>query len=92
MAPPNEVHPELIGDLLLVSNAPAVPLAELFAFLAKGPQCTFIKQENLALCANPVFWQHGLIAFCPGVVPPRAQAIHGHCVHVQDQSPTKKQQ
>ena len=70
MAPPNEVHPELIGDLLLVSNAPAVPLAELFAFLAKGPQCTFIKQENLALCANPVFWPHGLIAFCPGVVPP----------------------
>ena len=43
----------------------AAPLAELFAFLAQGhPQCTFIKQEHLALNANPQFWQCGLLAFC----------------------------
>ena len=59
---PKEVHQELIGDLLLVSNALAAPLAEL---LAQGhPQCTFIKQEHLALYANPHFWQYGLLAFC----------------------------
>ena len=64
---PNEVRPELIGDLLLVSNALAAPLAELFAFLAQGhPQCAFIKQEHLALYANPHFWQYGLLAFCSG--------------------------
>ena len=33
---PNEVHQDLIGDLLLVSNALAAPLAELFAFLTRN--------------------------------------------------------
>ena len=56
---------DLIGDLLRISNALAVPLANLFAFLSQGhPQCTFVDKEHLALYANPQFWQYGLLAFC----------------------------
>ena len=64
---PNEVHQELIGDLLLISNALAAPLAQLFAFVEQGhPSCAFIPTEHLALYANPLFWQYGLLAFVSG--------------------------
>ena len=63
---PNEVHHDLIGDLLLVSNALAAPLAQLFAFVEQGhPPCATPK-EHLALYANPLFWQYGLLAFVSG--------------------------
>ena len=64
---PNEVHQDLIGDLLLISNALAAPLAQLFAFVEQGhPPCAFIPKEHLALYANPLFWQYGLLAFVSG--------------------------
>ena len=50
---------------MLVSDALAAPLADIFAFLAQGhPQCAFVDQARLALYANHQFWQHGLLAFC----------------------------
>ena len=62
---PNQVNADLVGDLLVVSNALAAPLANLFAFLAQGhPQCTFVDKAHLALCADLQFWQYGLLAFC----------------------------
>ena len=52
---PQELHHDLIGDLLLVSNAFAAPLAELFAFVGQGhPPCAFIPKEQLALCASNI--------------------------------------
>ena len=64
---PDELHQDLVGDLLLVSNAFAAPLAELFAFVAQGhPSCAFIPKEQVALYANPLFWQYGLLAFVSG--------------------------
>ena len=64
---PLELHQDLVGDLLLVSNAFAAPLAELFAFVGQGhPSCAFIPTEQLALYANPLFWQYGLLAFVSG--------------------------
>ena len=62
---PEQVNADLVGDLLVVSNALAAPLANSFAFLAQGhPQCTFVDKAHLALNANPQFWQYGLLAFC----------------------------
>ena len=64
---PLELHQEIVGDLLLVSNAFAAPLAELFAFVGQGhPSCAFIPTEQIALYANPLFWQYGLLAFVSG--------------------------
>ena len=68
---PLELHQELVGDLLLVSNAFAAPLAELFAFVGQGhPSCAFITTEQIALHANPLFWQYGLQHSSQGAVLP----------------------
>ena len=62
---PELVHTELVGDLLILCNALAVPLSNLFSFLCRGhPQCTFVDQAHLALYADLHFWQCGLLAFC----------------------------
>ena len=59
------MNAELVGDLLILCNALAVPLANLFAFLGRGhPQCTFVDQAHLALYADLHFWQYGLLASC----------------------------
>ena len=59
------MNADLVGDLLVICNALAAPLANLFAFLAHGhPQCTFVDQAHLALYADFQFWQYGLLAFC----------------------------
>ena len=64
---PEEVRPDLTGDLLQISHAFATPLAELFAFVRQGHlPCSFIPQKQLALYANPQFWQYGLLAFVSG--------------------------
>ena len=53
-----------IGDLLRISEAFAAPLSNLFAFVKSGhPACPFITHKQLALYANPRFWQYGLLAF-----------------------------
>ena len=42
----------------------AAPLSNLFAFVKNGhPACPFITHKQLALYANPRFWQYGLLAF-----------------------------
>ena len=61
---PEEVNPAYIGDLHRISEAFAAPLANLFAFAKQGHQpCSFIPQKQLALYANPLFWQYGLFVF-----------------------------
>ena len=61
---PDEINQAYIGDLLLISEAFAAPLSNLFAFVRNGhPACPFIPQKQLALYANPRFWQYGLLAF-----------------------------
>ena len=61
---PDEINQAYIGDLLLISEAFAAPLSNLFAFVRNGhPACPFIAQKQLALYANPRFWQYGLLAF-----------------------------
>ena len=61
---PDEINQAYIGDLLLISEAFAAPLSNLFAFVRNGhPACPFIQQKQLALYANPRFWQYGLLAF-----------------------------
>ena len=53
-----------IGDLLRISEAFAASLSNLFAFVKSGhPACPFITHKQLALYANPRFWQYGLPAF-----------------------------
>ena len=53
--------------LLRISQAFAVPPAELFAFVNQGHQpCAFIPTKQLALYADPHFWQYGLLAFVSG--------------------------
>ena len=64
---PEEVNPAYIVDLHRISEAFAAPLANLFAFVKLGHQpCSFIPQKQLALYANPLFWQYGLLAFVSG--------------------------
>ena len=64
---PEEVSPAYIADLHRISEAFAAPLANLFAFAKQGHQpCSFIPQKQLALHANPLFWQYGLLAFVSG--------------------------
>ena len=64
---PAEVNPPYIADILHISEAFAAPLANLFAFVKQGHQpCSFIPQKQLALYANPLFWQYGLLAFVSG--------------------------
>ena len=54
-------------DLHRISEAFAAPLANLFAFVKLGHQpCPFIPHKQLALYANPLFWQYGLLAFVSG--------------------------
>ena len=61
---PEEINPDYIADLHRISEAFAAPLAHLFAFAKQGHQlCSFIPQKQLALYANPLFWQYGLFAF-----------------------------
>ena len=61
---PEEINPDYIADLHRISEAFAAPLANLFAFAKQGHQlCSFIPQKQLALYANPLFWQYGLFAF-----------------------------
>ena len=61
---PDEINQAYIGDLLLISEAFAAPLSNLFAFVKSGhPACPFITQKQLALYASPRFWQYGLLAF-----------------------------
>ena len=53
---PDEINQAYIGDLLLISEAFAAPLSNLFAFVKNGhPACPFIPQKQLALYANPRF-------------------------------------
>ena len=53
-----------IEDLRRISEAFAAPLSNLFAFAKQGHKlCSFIPQKQLALYANPLFWQYGLFAF-----------------------------
>ena len=64
---PEEVNQAYIVDLHRISEAFAAPLANLFAFVKRGhPSCSFIPQKQLALYANPRFWQYGLLAFVSG--------------------------
>ena len=64
---PAEVNPAYITDLLRISEAFAAPLANLFSFVEQGhPPCSFIPPKQLALYANPMFWQYGLLAFVSG--------------------------
>ena len=59
-----EINQAYIGDLLRISEAFAAPLSNLFAFVKSGhPACPFITHKQLALYANPRFWQYGLLAF-----------------------------
>ena len=61
---PDQINQAYIGDLLLISEAFAAPLSNLFAFVKNGhPACPFITQKQLALYASPRFWQYGLLAF-----------------------------
>ena len=61
---PDQINQAYIGDLLLISEAFAAPLSNLFAFVNNGhPACPFITQKQLALYASPRFWQYGLLAF-----------------------------
>ena len=61
---PDKINQAYIGDLLLISEAFAAPLSNLFAFVKNGhPACPFIAQKQLALYASPRFWQYGLLAF-----------------------------
>ena len=61
---PDEINQAYIGDLLRISEAFAAPLSNLFAFVKSGhPACPFITHKQLALYANPRFWQYGLMAF-----------------------------
>ena len=61
---PDQINQAYIGDLLLISEAFAAPLSNLFAFVKNGhPACPFIAQKQLALYASPRFWQYGLLAF-----------------------------
>ena len=61
---PDKINQAYIGDLLLISEAFAAPLSNLFAFVKNGhPACPFITQKQLALYASPRFWQYGLLAF-----------------------------
>ena len=61
---PDETNQAYIGDLIRISEAFAAPLSNLFAFVKSGhPACPFITHKQLALYANPRFWQYGLLAF-----------------------------
>ena len=61
---PDEINQDYIGDLIRVSEAFAAPLSNLFAFVKSGhPACPFIPHKQLALHANPRFWQYSLLAF-----------------------------
>ena len=61
---PDEINQAYIGDLLRICEAFAAPLSNLFAFVKGGhPACPFITHKQLALYANPRFWQYGLLAF-----------------------------
>ena len=61
---PDEINQAYIGDLLRISEAFAAPLSNLFTFVKGGhPACPFITHKQLALYANPRFWQYGLLAF-----------------------------
>ena len=61
---PEEINRDYIADLHRISEAFAAPLANLFAFTKQGHNlCSFIPQKQLALHANPLFWQYGLFAF-----------------------------
>ena len=61
---PDEINQAYIEDLLRISEAFAPPLSNLFAFVKSGhPACPFITHKQLALYANPRFWQYGLLAF-----------------------------
>ena len=43
----------------------AAPLADIFAALSDGHGiCPFVEDSDLALYADPAFWQYGLISFC----------------------------
>ena len=54
---PDQINQAYIGDLLLISEAFAAPLSNLFAFVKNGhPACPFITQKQLALYASPRFW------------------------------------
>ena len=60
---PDEINQAHIGDLIRTSEAFAAPPSNLFAFVKSGhPACPFITHKQLALCANPRFWQYGLLA------------------------------
>ena len=64
---PGEVNHAYIADILRISEAFAAPLANLFAFVKNGHEsCPFIPPKQLALYANPRFWQYGLLAFIAG--------------------------
>ena len=61
---PDEINQAYMGDLLRISEAFAAPLSNLFAFVKSGhPACPFIAHQQLALYANPRFWQYGFLAF-----------------------------
>ena len=61
---PEEINRDHIADLRRISEAFAAPLSNLFAFAKQGHKlCSFIPQKQLALYANPLFWQYGLFAF-----------------------------
>ena len=61
---PEEINRDYIEDLRRISEAFAAPLSKLFAFAKQEHKlCPFIPQNQLALYANPLFWQYGLFAF-----------------------------
>ena len=61
---PDKINQAHIGHLILLSEAFAASLSNLFAFVKNGhPACPFITQKQLALYASPRFWQYGLLAF-----------------------------
>ena len=61
---PEEINRDYIEDLRRISEAFAAPLSNLFAFAKQEHKlCPFIPQNQLALYANPLFWQYGRFAF-----------------------------
>ena len=60
---PDEINAAFMEDLHRISESFAAPLA----FLKQEHQlCPFIPHKQLALHANPLFWQYGLRAFVSG--------------------------
>ena len=61
---PDEINQAYIGDLLRISESLCCsPVQPLHIREEWTPACPFITHKQLALYANPRFWQYGSLAF-----------------------------